>query len=132
MINLLNVSIMILKISQCVHLRECDTLLQGSHAMIQKALHTFGKESIKAVAQGRKKNSGTIPVQSKSKSRRKFLIQGRGSSVKGRPTKDVPQASTQVNDVVYHSLPKQKRNKKKRPHKLTAIVDANVPSDKKH
>ena len=29
--------------------RQCDTLLQGSDAMIQKALHTFGKESIKAV-----------------------------------------------------------------------------------
>ena len=34
--------------------RQCDTLLQGSDAMIQKALHTFGKESIKAVARSRK------------------------------------------------------------------------------
>ena len=81
--------------------RQCDTLLLGSDAKIQKALHTFTKESIKAVERGRKKNSGTIPVQSKSTSRQKFLIRGRGSSViKGHPTKDVPQASTQVNDVV--------------------------------
>ena len=112
--------------------RQCDIIVNSSDAAIQKALHTFAKENTKAVLPGKKKNSGRIPVQSKSKARRNYTMRGSGSRMKGRPTKDLPQTSTKTDNVVYHSLPKQKNKMKKRPHCLTTVVKVNLPTDKKH
>ena len=79
-----------------------------------------------------KKNSGRIPVHSKSKARRKSKIRGAGQASKGWRSEDLPRTSENHNGVVWHSLAKQKKRKKKRAHDLTKIVKLNVPSDKKH
>ena len=113
--------------------KQCDILVTSSDAAIQTAQHTFGKEHTTAIVAGKKKNSGKIPVQNKSKARRKHAMRGSGSSIMGRPTQYLPQTSNNEDNVVYHSLPKQKKkNKPPRPHSLTTVVEVNVPSDKKH
>ena len=110
---------------------QCERIINGSDAMLQKSLHTFGKESYSSVRET-KKNSGRIPVQSKSRARRKFKIRGAGQASKGRPSVDLPRTSENHDGVVWHSLAKQKKKKKKRAHNLAKIVKLNVPSDKKH
>ena len=112
-------------------IRQCYNIVNSSDSAMQKALHIFAKENTTAVVPGKKKNSGSIPVQSKSKARRKYTMRGSGSSMQGRPSKDLPQTSTKTGNVVYHSLSKQKNRKKKRPHCLTTLVKVNVPADKK-
>ena len=82
---------------------QCSKILEGSSdAMIQKALHSFGKETCSAAISGKKKNSGEITVQSKSKSRRKYKMRGSKSTLKGRPTKDLPRSSKVIDGVVWY------------------------------
>ena len=47
--------------------RQRDITVNSSDAVIRKALHTFAKENTTAGVPGKKKNSGSTPVQSKSK-----------------------------------------------------------------
>ena len=112
--------------------KQCDLLIKGNDAMVQKSLHNFGKEQTMAAVKGRKKNGGRIPIQSRSKARRVFKMRGSGTAIQGRPTKDLSNTKSTDGDVVYYSLPKSKTRKKSRPHSLSTIVEQNLASDKKH
>ena len=72
---------------QSMHLsKTAENITEGSDARIVKALHTFGKETVQASDQGRRKNSGKVPVQNSAKSRRRIKHRGSGLSIPGRPT----------------------------------------------
>ena len=88
-----------------------------------------------ATKKGRKK-SKSIPVQSTAKSRRTHKVRGRTVARSGARRKDKPKRTVfEVRDedeVIRHTLPSQKKSKKKNPHSFSASVTANRRVDKKH
>ena len=65
------------------------------------------------------------------------LSRGRGNAGNGRKVKDVEarsQMSTDEagNDIVYHTLPKQKKTETTQPHSLKQSVSKIISNPKKH
>ena len=86
---------------------------------------------------GRKRKIGKlIPIQVTAKSRRQYKHRGRTLGVSGRRPKDQEERAQMVvgedDDIVLHSLPKQKKAKLKPKHSLNHSVERNIPSAKKH
>ena len=84
----------------------------------------------------RKKNGKLIPVQVTAKSRGEYKHRGRVSGVSGRRVRDVENRQqmvvTETSDNVYHTLPKQKKQKQKQAHSLKDAVTKKRPGAKKH
>ena len=98
-------------------------------------LHTFAKDVVNAVKKGRKKNSGTIPVQNTAKARRTYKHRGTGPSQIGRPSKEISRMQLIVEDeeeTLAHSIPNRSKKKTKFPHNLSAAVVENRAGEKKH
>ena len=106
-----------------------------TNSAIQKALHIFAKDVVNIIKKGRKKNSGSIPVQNTAKSRRQIKHRGSGPSQMGRPTKEqnlrVQLIVNEEEDLVAHSFPRSRKNPK-HPHSLAEAVANNRPGEKKH
>ena len=103
---------------------------------VQHAMHTFGKEAYKPAVAGVKHNSGVIPIQPTSLSRRAFKHRGSGPSQSGRPTKDVTKKRKQMNvleddENIRFSLPPEKR-KKSYPHSLSNSTSSGRRDERKH
>ena len=83
-----------------------------------------------------KKNGRLIPVQVTAKSRREYKHRGRVVGTAGRRVEDQRERTQMVvsetDENVYHSLPKQKKSKRKQVHSLKEAVEANRPGAKKH
>ena len=105
---------------------------------IIKTLFSIGKENAAPKKSGMKRKTGKlIPVQNNNKARRVQLSRGRGNAGNGRKVKDVEarsQMSTDEagNDIVYHTLPKQKKTETTQPHSLKQSVSKNISNPKKH
>ena len=102
---------------------------------IQKSLHTFAKDVVNAVKKGRKKNSGTIPVQNTAKARRTYKHRGAEPSQMGRPSKETSRTQMiveQEEEILAHSIPNRSKKKTKYPHNLSAAVADNRAGEKKH
>ena len=91
--------------------RQRDIVINSSDAAIQKALHTFARENTKAVVPGKKKNSGRIPVSSKSKARRKYTMRGTGGSMRGRSTQKTCHKRLRKQTMLFTTLFQNKRTK---------------------
>ena len=103
---------------------------------VQHAMHTFGKEAYKPAVAGVKHNSGVIPIQPTSLSRRAFKHRGSGPSQSGRPTKDVTKKRKQMNvleddENIRFSLPPEKR-KKSYPRSLSNSTSSGRRDERKH
>ena len=111
--------------------------LKGNLPTLTRTLYQIG--GVAAPIRGQKrKNSGTIPVQAASKSRRRFKHRGSGTATSGRRVDDMPPHSLNIRldtgddeagdeitfNNVRHSLPKKKKKKKKQ-HSLASDVQSN-------
>ena len=96
--------------------------------MEKKSTHQIKREE-------RKKNKA-IPVQSTAKSRRVHKVRGRTVAKGGRRRKDQEKRAMlevrEEDEIVRHSLPKQKKSKQKNPHSFSASVAANRQVTGKH
>ena len=110
-------------------------MTKSKKSVFEKALFTFGKEQGQARTPGRKKGK-LSPVQTTARSRRTYKHRGRGPSILGRRKKDCQKRVQLVIDdddeVVRHSMPKQKKIQTKRPHSLATCVERNHNIAKKH
>ena len=103
----------------------------------EKSLFSIGKEIVRPKTGGkRKKNGKLIPVQVTAKSRRQYKHRGRVVGNFGRRPKDqqarVRMVVSDDHENVYHTLPKQKKNKKSGSSLTETAVEANRPEAKKH
>ena len=116
--------------------KQTDKLFVGSDSTIQKALFNFAKDVVQTVKRGKKKNAGSIPVQSSARSRRRIKHRGAGPSFSGRPTKEqslhIQMFINDEDEITSHHIPSGKAKKKKNPHSLAAAVDANRAAERKH
>ena len=104
---------------------------------LEKSLFSIGKELNKPRTSGKRKKIGKlIPVQVTAKSRREYKHRGRVVGTAGRRVKDQEERKQMVvgenDENVYHTLPKQKKAKKKQIHSLKQAVEINRPGAKKH
>ena len=113
--------------------------VKGNVQTFSKTLFSVGKEVTAPAKSGAKrKNRGLIPVQQTAKSRRVWKHRGSQPATGGRKVKDLESrtqmliADSQDDGVVYHSLPKQKKQHPKQVHSLNAAVQANRAGTKKH
>lgn len=113
--------------------------VKGNMQTFSKTLFSVGKEVTAPAKSGAKrKNRGLIPVQQTAKSRRVWKHRGSQPATGGRKVKDLESrtqmliADSQDDGVVYHSLPKQKKQHPKQVHSLNAAVQANRAGTKKH
>ena len=111
----------------------------GSINNLKQSMYGFGQVLQQTKVSGRKKkNSHRIPVQVTTVSRRLrgYKHRGRSANRSGRRVKDQPSRSIMVieedDDGVYHSLPRQKKTKRKPKHSMNDDVTKNRPSAKKH
>ena len=107
------------------------------NATLESTLFTIGKEANNIKSSGKRKKIGKlIPVQVTAKSRREYKHRGRVAGVSGRRVRDVERRHqmviTETSENVYHTLPKQKKQKQKQAHSLKEAVDMNRPGSKKH
>ena len=98
-------------------------------------MFSIGKEATNPKRSGKRKTIGRlIPVQVTAKSRREYKHRGRVVGRIGRRQKDQDERSQMVvreeDDNVYHTLPRQKKNKP--IHYLKTSVDLNKAGTKKH
>ena len=116
--------------------KQTEKINGKNDAAIQKALFTFAKDVFKMVKKGKRNNSGFIPVQGTSKSRRRIKHRGTGPSIQGRPTSEQSQKlQLEVNDedeIFYHTIPSRNKAKRKHPHSLAKSVADNRASERKH
>ena len=110
---------------------------KGSTENFEKSLFSLGREINNPKSRGRERKTGKlIPIQVTAKSRRAYKHRGRTVGLLGRRPKDQNKRSqlvvTEAGDNVYHSLPKQKKLRKKKVHCFQASVDLNKPAAKKH
>ena len=116
--------------------------LKGNLPTLTRTLYQIG--GVAAPRGQKRKNSGTMPVQAASKSRRRFKHRGSGAATSGRRVNDMPAHSLNIGmdtgddeagdeitfNNVRHSLPSQKKRPKKQ-HSLAADVQSNRPVSKK-
>ena len=111
----------------------------GNLQTLTRTLYQIG--GVAAPRGEKRKNSGTITIQAASKTRRRFRHRGSGAATSGRKVKDMPSHSQafseEISDEeevtfsnVRHSLPAQKKSKKKQ-HSLSADVENNRSASKK-
>ena len=114
--------------------KQTDKINEKNDAAIQKALFTFAKDVLKTVKKDWRTNSGFIPVQSTSKSRRRIKHRGTGPIIQGRPTSEQSQKlQLEVNDeeeILYYTIPRRNKAKRKHPHSLAKSVADNRASEK--
>ena len=114
--------------------------VKGNMQTFSKTLFSVGKEVTAPAKSGtkRRKKQLLIPVQQTAKSRRVYKHRGSQPATGGRKVKDLVERVQFLADpknddyVLYHSLPKQKKQKEKQPHSLNAAVNANRTGMKKH
>ena len=112
-------------------------LTKGNINTLKQSLFKIGKDVTNPKKSGKKKKNGKlIPIQVTAKSRRRYKHRGRVVGVLGRRPKDQEQRNqlivTSNEDNVYHTLPSQKKSKKRDPHSLKHSVNQNKPAPKKH
>ena len=120
-------------------IKNFDRGVKGNMQTFSKTLFSVGKEVTAPAKSGAKrKNRGLIPVQQTAKTRRVWKHRGSQPATGGRKVKDL-EIRTQVladfdgvDDAVYHSLPKQKKQQPKQVHSLNSSVQANRAGTKKH
>ena len=120
-------------------IKNFDRGVKGNVQTFSNTLFSVGKEVTAPAKSGAKrKNRGLIPVQQTAKTRRVWKHRGSQPATGGRKVKDL-EIRTQVladfdgvDDAVYHSLPKQKKQQPKQVHSLNSSVQANRAGTKKH
>lgn len=120
-------------------IKNFDRGVKGNMQTFSKTLFSVGKEVTAPAKSGAKrKNRGLIPVQQTAKSRRVWKHRGSQPATGGRKVKDLELRTEMLLDfggednAVYHSLPKQKKQKPKQVHSLNSSVQANRAGTKKH
>ena len=117
--------------------KKIQKMAKQTSTSLEKSLFDIGKELNKPGNKLKKKKIGKlIPVQVTAKSRREYKHRGRVVGVAGRRHKDQKSRKQMVvnddSEIVYHTLPKQKKTKNKQSHSLKDAVDNNRPGAKKH
>ena len=113
-------------------------LTKGSVNTLKQSLFKLGNEATKQNKSGKKKKriGKLIPIQVTAKSRRQYKHRGRVVGLLGRRPKDQEQRTQLLvgsnKDNVYHTLPNQKKSKRKDVHSLKHSVQMNKPAAKKH
>lgn len=110
---------------------------KGNVNTLTQSLYKIGSDiTTKRSAGKKRKNGKLIPIQVTAKSRRQYKHRGRHVGISGRKPVDQETRMQMVirdeSENVYHSLPKQKKVKKKPLHSLKESVNINKPSAKKH
>ena len=124
---------------RCVKVKHC---IKSNTNHFEGKLHRFfpglfSDSYTSQIANLKKKKIGKlIPVPVTAKSRREYKHRGRVVGIAGRRHKDQKSRKQMVinddSEIVYHTLPKQKKTKNKQSHSLKDAVDNNRPGAKKH